>query len=109
MTVKQLTTAQVETFLATDATRVLIDVRELHELKNGMIDGAISIPMNEVAAAVSDLTSQKDKPLILICRTGNRSNQVGGFLVEQGFTDVVNLVGGMNAWAVNVDTTMTVY
>jgi rhodanese-related sulfurtransferase len=48
-------------------------------------------------------------PTVVVCRTGNRSGRVAAFLVAQGFTDVRNLVGGMNACAEQVDRSMPTY
>ena len=47
--------------------------------------------------------------MVLICRSGKRSAQVGQFMEHVGFNDVINLDGGMNDWASQVDTSMTVY
>lgn len=106
---KQMTATELQSYLTTETSAVLVDVREAHELSNGVLDGAIHIPMQQVPEVLEQLEPHRSSPLVLICRTGNRSGQVGQFLEGIGFTDVINLVGGMNAWAADIDSTMHIY
>jgi len=107
---KQMSATQLDEFLQEGASAaVLIDVRETHELANGMLKNAIHIPMNSIPGQVDELESNKNSPIVLICRSGQRSAQVGQYLEQLGFTDVINLEGGMNSWAAQIDTTMKVY
>lgn len=93
--------------LAAGARPVLLDVREADELEISRLPGIVHLPMGEVAERLGELDSTA--PTVVVCRTGNRSGRVAEFLVGQGFTDVRNLVGGMNAWAEVVDPTMPTY
>ena len=106
---KQMTASEVQTYMAADESTVLIDVREIHELENGLIASAIHIPMQQIPEVLEQLEPYRSSPMVLICRTGNRSGQVGRFLEGIGFTGVINLVGGMNAWAAEIDLTMSIY
>lgn len=106
---RQMSTTELNEYLATGVETTMIDVREEHELKNGMLEGAVHIPMQTVPANLSMIDQNKAKPVVLICRSGKRSDQVGHFLEQNGFTDVINLVGGMNAWAEDIDSNMTIY
>jgi len=106
---KNMTATELEALLAGGATPILIDVRETKELANGMIEGAIHIAMNDVPARLDEFESYKEKSVVLICRSGMRSAQVGQYMEQMGFQDVINLTGGMNSWAAEVDTSMTVY
>lgn len=107
---KQMSAIQLEEFLQGNAEQaILIDVREAHELANGMLENAQHMPMNSIPAHVGELETMKDSPIVLICRSGQRSAQVGQYLEQLGFTDVINLEGGMNAWAAQIDTSMKVY
>lgn len=107
---KQMSVTEVAKLFASENTSpVKIDVREAHELANGMIDGAIHIPMNSIPEKLPDLEQYKSDTIVLICRSGKRSDQVGQFLEQHGFSDVVNMLGGMNGWAAEVDTSMNVY
>ena len=106
---RQMSAIELSEFLATDKTVVKIDVREDRELQHGVIDGAIHIPMQTLPGHLPELEQDKSTAIVLICRSGQRSHQVGQFLEQQGFTNVINLSGGMNAWAKDVDARMTAY
>lgn len=66
----------------------LVDVRTPLEFKEGTIVGAINIPMNEVVAKLNEL--KKMEPLVVFCRSGNRSEQVMHYLRNQGIEEVWN-------------------
>lgn len=105
---KQMNATELAAWLL-ENDAMLLDVREAHELANGMIKNAKHIPMNHVPARIGELESAKNSPIVLICRSGQRSMQVGQYLEQSGFTDVINLQGGMNSWATDVDPSMRVY
>jgi rhodanese-related sulfurtransferase len=75
---------------------VILDVREQNEWDAGHIPGAVFMPMSEVPNRISEIP--KDKTVIVQCRSGNRSDQVTAFLEQQGFTNIHNMSGGINAW-----------
>ena len=75
---------------------MILDVREQDEWNAGHIPGAVFMPMGEVPNRLSEIPT--DKTVIVQCRSGNRSSQVTDFLVKQGFTNVHNMSGGINAW-----------
>ena len=75
---------------------LILDVREQSEYDAGHIPGVTLIPMNDVANRLGEIP--KDKPVIVTCRSGNRSGQVTDFLRQQGYTNVHNMTGGINAW-----------
>ena len=77
---------------------VLLDVREPSEFEGGHIRGAINRPWNSGVLQEKYDSLPKDKPLIVICRSGGRSRAASAFLEEKGFDQVLNMVGGMNAW-----------
>lgn len=85
----------------------LLDVREDEELAVCAIDGALHIPMQEVPPRISDLP--RNQPLVVICHHGGRSDQVAQFLRGQGFSNVHNLAGGIDSWALMVDPKMCRY
>ncbi len=67
---------------------VLVDVRTPLEFQGGSVVGAINIPMNEVVARIDEL--KKMEPLVVFCRSGNRSEQVMHYLRNQGVSEVWN-------------------
>jgi rhodanese-related sulfurtransferase len=79
------------------ARPVLLDVRELNEFVEARVPGAVLMPTSAFVARVHELPAER--PLLVICHTGNRSAAVVGYLARTGRTDAVNVVGGMDAWA----------
>lgn len=106
---RQMTAIELQEFFKTNVSPVLIDVREEIELKHGVLENALHIPMQQVPQQLNELDKHKDDTVVLVCRSGKRSGQIGQFLEQMGFTDVINLDGGMNAWAADIDINMTVY
>ncbi len=80
-------------------TRV-IDVREPNEYRAGHIPGVELIPLATVASAASSW--DKSEPIVIICRSGNRSMQAANTLKGQGFETVYNVTDGMNGWTGDV-------
>ena len=76
---------------------VLIDVREPHEREQFHLGGEL-IPMGEFPEAAEKLESQKEKEIVVYCRSGNRSGMIAQLLRAEGFTRVRNLEGGILAW-----------
>ena len=85
----------------------LLDVREPWEFRICHIDGSTSMPMNTVPDRLSELSTEQ--PIVCICHHGVRSMDVGLFLEKRGFSRVINLTGGVDAWSTQVDTTMPTY
>ena len=90
-----------------DDKPLLLDVREGWELKLCALQGALHIPMGQITARLNELDPQR--AIVVVCHHGIRSNRVAQFLSHQGFHNVSNLVGGVNAWAREVDPTMKTY
>ena len=77
---------------------VLVDVRSQAEFDSGHILDARHLPQEQVAQAAETLKRFKDKVVITCCESGMRSGAAARVLVTQGFTKVVNLRGGLQAW-----------
>lgn len=75
----------------------LIDVRTEAEVAQGMIDGAVHIPLHMLPLRAADIP--QDKPVVIYCRTGARSSQACAFMAAQGFNNMHNLTGGIQSWA----------
>lgn len=75
---------------------VILDVREDWEYAEGHVPGAVWIPLGELPTRLNDIP--KDKTVVAVCRSGNRSSQATSFLRDQGFDNVHNMTGGMNDW-----------
>jgi len=83
--------------MASETPPYLIDVRESWEVARGMIPEAVHIAMNTIPDHLADIPT--DRMVVVYCATGARSDAVSAFLLENGFTDVKNLGGGIAAWA----------
>jgi len=77
---------------------LLVDVRTPAEYAAGHAPGAVLIPLDQIERRMSELGA-KNRPIALICRSGNRSGQAQSILERAGFTSTVNVAGGMNEWA----------
>jgi rhodanese-related sulfurtransferase len=86
---------------------VLLDVREPDEIATASIPWATTIPMREIPARIGEIA--RDKPLIVMCHHGGRSERVASFLAANGYDNAVNLAGGIDAWSTSVDPTVPRY
>ncbi|MBE7514725.1 MAG: molybdopterin-synthase adenylyltransferase MoeB [Anaerolineales bacterium] len=86
---------------------VVLDVREPHEWEISAISGAVKIPKGQVVARAAEIP--KDVEVVVQCKTGVRSRDVIVMLQDLGYTNLVNLLGGINAWAREIDKSQPVY
>lgn len=86
---------------------LFLDVREAPELAICYIEGALHIAMSELTSQLAAIP--KDRPVIVLCHHGMRSRQVIQFLQSQGYDNLLNLKGGIHAWAQEVDPEMNSY
>ncbi|MEW5787379.1 MAG: rhodanese-like domain-containing protein [Pseudomonadota bacterium] len=77
---------------------LVLDVREQSEWADGHIGKAKHIPLGQLKNRLSDLEKYKGKPIVAVCRSGNRSGNACGILRKAGFENLHNLAGGMLAW-----------
>lgn len=77
---------------------VVIDVSEPKEFNAGHIPNAVNLPMSSLKDRLKDLEKHKDKPIIVNCRSGNRSLKGAVMLRKHGFATVYNLAGGLQGW-----------
>ncbi|MEJ8655605.1 rhodanese-like domain-containing protein [Streptomyces sp. MS1.AVA.4] len=77
---------------------VLLDVREAHEWAAGRAPGAVHLPLAALAAGAALPAPARDRPLVVICRSGNRSRRAAELLAARG-SAAVDVTGGMLAWA----------
>jgi len=86
---------------------ILLDVRTTQEVFVSSINGSIHIPMNDIPARMNEL--DKDKEIIVQCKSGKRSAKVCEFLINNEFKNVKNLEGGIIAWSEQVDSSVLIY
>jgi len=97
----------VKHILDTEKDYRLIDVREKWEYEYVKIEGSENIPLSTFADNYNKLLP--DDKLILYCHHGSRSYQACSFLVRNGFKNVINLDGGIDAWSDVVDPSLDKY
>ena len=88
--------SEIKARLAQGEKLTLIDVREDEEVAEGMIQGAIHIPLGQLPDRLSEIP-QVDE-VILVCRSGNRSGRALGYLEANGYKGLKNMTGGMLEW-----------
>lgn len=105
---KQITAPQLHAHLQTAEPKpLLLDVREPREFAFCHIEGSLHIPMNDVPARLAELDPARE--IITICHHGMRSASVANFLINRNYPNVINLAGGVDAWAAQVDPAMPRY
>jgi rhodanese-related sulfurtransferase len=89
----------VKNWMDSEASLVILDVRELYEFESyGRIPGALNMPWNSGVLDTAYTQLSQDDTIIVVCRSGNRSEQASIFLDLEGYGNVYNMLGGMNAW-----------
>jgi rhodanese-related sulfurtransferase len=106
--IAQLRPAEFDTWVKAhaDALPVLLDVREPWELQTASVKPVpgfrlVTVPMNDIPTRLAEL--DPDVPVACLCHHGARSQRVAMFLAGNGFVDVTNLAGGIDAWSVEHD------
>lgn len=95
--VKEIDADQLQQRMADEDDLMLIDVRSPMEIAQASIDGAAHLPLNLLPLRQQEVP--KDKTVIFYCRSGARSAQACSFMMQNGYDNVINLRGGIIAWA----------
>jgi rhodanese-related sulfurtransferase len=96
-----ITPVEVNEKLSNGETLQLIDVREPYEWNAGHIEGAEHVPLAQLPQKLAQL--DRERFTVMICRSGARSERARQFLRQAGFERVLNMTGGMQRWAREVD------
>lgn len=103
----------VQAILASDTSLLLLDCRETNEHAVVHLPEAKLIPMQQIPTSLDDLRTELDKaadqPLIVYCHHGMRSAQTATWLRENGFPQAQSMAGGIDAWAVEIDSNLPRY
>jgi rhodanese-related sulfurtransferase len=103
---KQLDPKSLKTLLETTTVR-LIDVREPSEFSFCRLPGSVNLPVSQIADHLREF--ELDEILVTVCHHGLRSFAVAEFLEAKGFSQVINLQGGLDAWSREVDPSIPRY
>ncbi len=85
----------VSQFMDSDTEHILIDVRTAEEFAEGHIAGAVNIPVDYIEGRLAEIPT--DIPVVVYCRSGNRSARAASILVDNGYSEIYDL-GGIMAW-----------
>jgi rhodanese-related sulfurtransferase len=109
LTVPEITVVEAKELLARANPPRLIDVREADEWEVARIPGAELLPLSQWPAVALEKLTDKSQALLIQCHHGGRSARAAGWLIQQGFTEVTNLGGGIDAWSTQVDASVPRY
>ena len=107
MTVPKITIREVNALREQGELFQLLDIREEWERNLVKIDGSLFIPMDQLPLRIAEL--DKIDKIVIYCHTGVRSAAVTAYLMGQGFEDVNNMAGGIDAWAREIDSSLPLY
>lgn len=103
---QDLTPKELEQYLKCNKP-LLLDVREQWEWDKCHFDQARLLPMGQIMEHIDSL--DKSEEIVIICHHGIRSMQVARYFESIGFKNLINLKGGIDAWAKTLDSSMTLY
>ena len=108
----EITVTELAELRSSKKAHVLLDVREMGEYAHCKIEGAVAAPLSHIAqkgrAALPSCVSP-DQYVVVQCHHGSRSAQITAWLMQEGFEEVANLAGGIDAWSREIDATVPRY
>jgi len=107
----EITVDQLATLLKEGGDRQFVDVREPQELELAHLEGFVNLPLSQHGDWSTDIHSRLDvnKETLVLCHHGMRSAQMCQWLISQGFTNVKNVAGGIDAYSCIVDAVVPRY
>ena len=94
---------EVSESIAAGDDLLLLDCREQVEVDYCVLDGAVVVPMSELARRLGELADKQTDRIVVYCHHGIRSMQVTHWLADKGFRQVRSMRGGIDAWTTEVD------
>ena len=88
---------------------IILDVREAWEIEIAAIPNTTTIPLGMLHNRIHELDHYHEKKIICLCHHGGRSQRSATFLKQNGFHDIANLAGGIDAWSIEIDKTLRRY
>ena len=96
--IKNITTVELKNKISENTPKYIIDVREKEEYESSHIENSHSIPVTEFKSKYQELLTDKNEEIILICRSGGRSMVIAIFLDQEGYSNIINVDGGVLSW-----------
>jgi rhodanese-related sulfurtransferase len=97
-TIKEISVKEASNLLGNNKDVVLVDVRTPGEYRGNSIQNSINIDISNPNFGEQIEKIEKDKTILIVCASGNRSARATRYLDEKGYAKVYNIVGGMGAW-----------
>ena len=94
---QQISMSEAADYMANESGYILLDVRTVEEFNDKHIPGAINIPNETIGSDEIPKLPDKEQTILVYCRSGNRSKQAAQKLVEQGYSNIIE-IGGINDW-----------
>ena len=107
MNYNEITVQELKSRMDNGSELQILDVREPFEVAIASIEGTLKIPMNSVPERINELDPEKE--LIIHCKSGVRSAKVCDYLSENNFNKLINVKGGIKAWAKEIDPSVSIY
>jgi rhodanese-related sulfurtransferase len=101
--------ASVKQMLDANEDFTLLDCREPSEYATARIEGSMLLPMREFTVRAAELADKKNSRIVVHCHHGGRSLRVTEWLRSQGFSQVQNMAGGIDAWSLQIDPSVPRY
>ena len=109
MAIPEVTVAEAQVLLGSAHPPRLIDVREEDEWALGHLPGAELLPLSRFAETFAERLTDPAQPLLIYCHHGGRSARATDYLLRQGYQNVTNLAGGIDAWSLEIDPSVPRY
>jgi len=105
--IAQITALELDARISRSDDLTVIDVREPWEVELASVHGTIPIPLAGIPASITSL--DRNREYVMMCHHGARSEAAAQWLQRQGFTRIINLDGGIDAWSREVDPSVPQY
>jgi rhodanese-related sulfurtransferase len=107
----QIAVEELAQRLSSDDSIQLVDVREPQEVRTASINGFVNLPLSQFSEWANDIQTRLDphQETLVLCHHGVRSAQMCQWLTSQGFTNVKNITGGIDAYSILVDHSVPQY
>jgi adenylyltransferase/sulfurtransferase len=96
--VREVDVARARQLLAGEERPVLVDVRQQAEWNQGHLEDATLLPMAELEARIGEIAPDRERPVLLYCRSGARSHRAAAILLALGYAEPINVAGGILDW-----------
>lgn len=107
--IPEITVTDLKAAIDAQQDCLLLDVRRPDEHAHCAIAQARLIPLAELPQRLAEIAAYKEKPVYIHCHHGGRSAQATQLLLQEGFTQVANVVGGIDAWSLAIDASVARY